>query len=268
MAMKKPGVICLGCKTRQFSLKCSHGCCASCCPTTRGNIKKRTCLHEKHRPKCPNCLTTISRNRFGNGVISCISCRKKFTLVPKLEDEVFNKHRIGEINSEFKREEYRDASKSRAVKDEFRLSQCKEYKAQFNEISTDMNELNIEHRRELELLTRELVKEYLKKRGDLNIKFEAVREERDARYKDFVNKVDGRTNSVRNLRKMVCLSNLLEDQGGVDRHCIHCIEDADNQLREHSPIDICHYCSINVCVNHLHLHKDCELSCEPPIELP
>jgi ribosomal protein L37AE/L43A len=266
MAMEKLVLRCSDCENRQVSQKCSHKCCAHCCPSTSGNTKKRICLHPKHRPTCPNCHTTISLKRVGDGVISCKSCRKTFTLVPKLGEKVFNKHRIGEINYEFKKEEFRNGSQSRDRIAELRAQKCEEFKDQFNYISADINELNIEHRRELEELTRELKTKQLKEMECLGMEFEKVRQERNKGFEEcerIRREEDEKINAYTNLRKMVCLSNLLKDQGHVDIHCIHCIEDADNQLREYSPIDICHFCNINVCVNHLHLHKDCKLSCEP-----
>jgi hypothetical protein len=266
MATKNLVVKCSDCGTRQLSLKCTHGFCACCCPSTRGNIQKSSCFNPNHRPECPICLSTISLKRVENDFISCNSCRKTFTLVPKLEEKVFNKHRIEEINYEFKREEYRNASKSRNRIVELRAQKCEEFKKQFDYISAQQRETKDRHRKELEELTRELLTNQRNEMEPLVIKFEKVRQERNKGFEKcerIRHEENKRIHAYTNLRKMVCLSKLLKDQGGVNIHCIHCIEDVNNQLREYSPIDICNFCKINVCVNHLHLHEDCQV----PIEL-
>jgi ribosomal protein L37AE/L43A len=270
MATKPTVLKCSDCGVEQLSLKCSHGCCACCCPSTGGNIQKQPCQHTGHRPTCPNCLNTISLKRVGNGVISCKSCCKTFTLVPKLEDKVFNKHRIEEINCDFKREEYRNAERSRNRIIELHLQKCEEFKDEINGISAQQRDTQDRHRKELEEFTRELKTRQRKEMEYLEMKFEEVHQERNKGFEECEHirrEEDEKILAYTNLRKMARLSNLLKDQGHVDIHCIHCIEDADNQLREYSPIDICNFCKINVCVNHLHLHEDCKLSFEPLVEL-
>jgi hypothetical protein len=106
-------VRCSYCGIRQMSSQCTHNCCATCCPSTRGYIKKNPCKKKKHRPKCPKCLTVISLERAENNVISCKSCNIKYRLVPILKEVIDVPNEIWNIRSEYNCQRIRSIAKSR-----------------------------------------------------------------------------------------------------------------------------------------------------------